>query len=230
MQKNLLLIPLIALTLFIKDVSAASPSPSPSPIVSPSPSDDVVKENLKNRFKDSITGGVDEGLDSLASKRAYIGVVKDVIKDTVIIEDKDGKKDIKLGDNTVILRSPGNTTIKAENIRIEDYVIAIGTPRSEEVLDASRLIVSTSAIDTPPKTSGIGELKKISKTQLTLSIEGSDKVLTFNVKTIFKSPVATIDLADLAIGDTLVYTATKDDKDALTTTVVMRIKTAAIEE
>lgn len=230
MQKNLLLIPLIALTLFIKDVSAASPSPSPSPLVSPSPSDDVVKENLKNRFKDSISGSENEGLDSLATKRAYIGVVKDVIKDTVIVEDKDGKKDIKLGDNTVILRSPGNTTIKPENIRIDDYIIAIGTPRSEEVLDASRLIVSTTAIDTPSKTSGIGELKKISKTQLTLSIEGSDKLLTFNVKTIFKSPVATIDLADLAIGDTLVYTATKDDKDDLTTTVVMRIKTAAIAE
>lgn len=233
MQKNLLLIPFIALTLLITKVEAASPSPlvspSPSPTISPSPSgDDEASENLKQRFKDSISSDEDTPASLLTAKRAYIGTVKDVIKDTVIVEDKDGKKDIKVSDETTILRSPGNAVIKQDSIKIDDYIIAIGTPKGDEILDAIRLIVSTASIDAPAKASGIGEIKKITKTSLVVMIEGSEKTIAINTKSIYKSPVATIELGDLSVSDTIIYTATKDAKDALTATVIMRIGSTSL--
>ena len=61
-------------------------------------------------------------------------------------------------------------------------------------------------------------------------MDGADKTLHTTTKTIFKSPVALIEQSDLAVGDTLIYTAQLGANDTLTATHVMRIKTAAISQ
>jgi hypothetical protein len=223
MQKKLYLIPFIALILTAYPAYAASPSPSPSP----SDNSSTVNENLKKRLQESLSTTGEETI-STQNTLGYIGKIKDIIKDTVIMEDKDGKKDIKLTSNTTIVRSPGSTTIKPQDMRIDDYIIAIGTPIDSEVLEAKRLIVSIDPIQTTTKTTGFGTISKLSKTSLTLLVDGSDKIITINVKTIYKSPVATIDFTDLSLGDTVIYTAAKDDNDVLTASVIMRVKTAAL--
>lgn len=234
MYKKALLIPIIALTslssLFlilspIHAATTASSSANPSPTVEPVSIDEVT-ENLKKRLQESLENKESAPTDSA---RAYIGVVKDVIKDTIIIEDKDGKKDVKLEDSTTIVRSPGNTVIKPENIRIDDYIIAIGFPGEGEILKGRRLIVSVEPIKSPEKKSGLGTISKIGKNSLTLTVEGAEQVMTLTSKTILKSPVGTIDLTDLAVGDVLIYTALIDDED-LTATILMRVKTSSISE
>lgn len=233
MQKKALLAPIIA---FISLAIYSSPSSftlAATPSASPSPSPvsiNEVTENLKKRLQDSLDTPVAASPSPSASARAYIGIVKDVIKDTVIIEDKDGKKDIKLQDETTILRSPGTASIKSENIRIDDYIIAIGYLGEEDVMDGLRLIVSADPIQPPAKRSGQGTIQKITKSGLTLKLSDKTEVLATTAKTIFKSSVATIDYSELAIGDTLIYTATQDAKEALTATVIMRTQTASISE
>lgn len=238
MHKKLLLLPIIALTVSLSltyafsPVVAATPVASSKPSVSPSPSiepisDKVIMENLKKYVEKS---GDESETAPTSSARAFIGIVKDVIKDTVIIEDKDGKKDIKLADNTVIIRSPGNATIKPENIRIDDYIIAIGYPESDSTLTGRRLIVSIDPIKPPSKTSGIGTIEKIGKTNLTLKLSDKNQVVNINSKTIYKSAAGTIELTDLNVGDTLIYTATVAENEVQTASVIMRTNTASISE
>lgn len=225
MQKSLLLVPLIALSLFTP-AYAASPSPSPTPQPSPASINEVT-ENLKKRLQDSLE---EPESTPLSQALGYVGVVKDIIKDTVIIEDKDGKRDVKLTDDTNILRSPGNAVIKRESIRIDDYIIAIGYKGDGENLNGRRLIVSADPLKVPAKTTDLGVITKIGKTSLTLSIRGEDQTINTTAKTIYKSPTGVIEYTDLAEGDTVIYTATVDADDDLTATHLMRILSASIAE
>jgi len=186
---------------------------------------DEVTDNLKRRLQESLTA-TDSGSESPLSLRGYIGVVKDIIDTTIILEDKDGKKDVRLAEDANILRSPGNATIKATNINIGDAIIAIGTPEKDDILTGRRLIVSSSAFAAPAKTSSLGVIAKITKSSLTLTIGDKDQIVSINSKTVFKSPAGSIELSDLAVGDTIIYTATLDD-DTQTATIVMRIKTTS---
>lgn len=239
MQKKHLFIPFIVLSLFLSPLShlfthtsAASPSPTakPSPSVTPSSSpvsETEATENLKKRLQESLD--LESNPTNTSKAKAYVGIVKDVIKDTIIIEDKDGKKDIKLQGDTTIVRSPAGTTIKPENIRIDDYIIAIGYPDETDILLGKRLIVSAEEIKPPAKVSAIGTIIKIGKNSLTLKLEDKDQLISTTTKTIVKSAVGTIEFSDLEVGDTLIYTANVDEDD-LTATVIMRIQTASIAE
>lgn len=246
MQKKVIIVPIIALTcsliisfLPFTHIFAASPSPSPKASLIPSPTPvDLPAQAGINEVTENIKKRVQAALDDPALKPepsespiGYVGVVKDIIKDTVIIEDKDGKKDIKLNDETTIVRSPGTATIKPENIRIDDYIIAIGYPTkdSENIL-GKRLIVSTDALSVSSKVTGLGTISKIDKNSLTLNMGGNDQVLQITPKTVIKSAVSIIDYSELTTSDTLIYTATKDAKDVQTATILMRIQTAAISE
>ncbi len=209
-------------------VSAAPPSPTPSPSPSPVPATiDEVTENLKKRLVESL----DNTSAPASTARAYIGRVVDVIKNTIVIEDKDGKKDVKLEDNATILRSPGNASIEADDIRIDDYVIAMGYPaEGGDVLTGRRLIVSATPIKAPAKATGLGTIVKIGKANLTLKVDSAERVLTLTSKTLFKSAAGSIELSDLSVGDTLIYTATVDEDNDLTATIFMRVATAALAE
>lgn len=232
MQKKHLFIPFIALTLLLSTLPrtfAASPSPSPKSLPSPSPiSSEEVTENLKKRLQESL--GPDSSELSTAKARGYIGIVKDVIKDTIILEDKDGKKDVKIQDDTTLIRSPAGTTIKPENIRIDDYIIAIGYPGTDGILQGKRIIVSADPIKPPAKTSGLGTIVKISKTSLTLKVDGQDQIMDLAAKTIIKSAQGTLEQSDLSVGDTMIYTATIDKNDDSTATILMRTQTSTVAE
>jgi hypothetical protein len=199
-------------------IHAASPSPLPSP--SPASIEEVtasLKERLQNSLQDP------NNPTASPSATSYVGTVTDVVGGTVVISDKDGKKDIKLADDTTILRSPGNKEIKAEDIRIDDSMIAIGYPAGTNVLNGKRLVVSTVPFPTFSKTSNLGVIKSITKTAMTLTIGDQTQVVSLTGKTIYKSSVGTINPADLELGDTVVYTATLDDSGAQTASNVMRI-------
>lgn len=189
---------------------------------------DEVTDNLKRRLQESLTAS-DSGLEAPILLRGYVGVVKDIIDTNLILEDKSGKIDIRLNDDTAILRAPGNTSIKAANINIGDGIIAIGTPEKDDILTGRRLIVSSTLITPPAKTTDLGMIKKITKTALTLTIGDKDHLVGINSKTVFKSPAGSIEQTDLTVGDTVIYTATVDD-DTQTATIVMRIKTAPVTE
>lgn len=188
--------------------------------------EDEVTTNLKKRLQESLQ--TESSPSPTIQLRAYIGTIKDLIGNNLVINSKDGKQDIRIEDNTTILRSPGNTTIKPDSINIGDSIIAIGYPSDEDTLTGRRLIVSANPIESPAKVTAMGVIKKIDKTSLTLALNDRDQKILVNSKTILKSPAGPIELADLELGDTLIYTATLSNS-VETATILMRVKTAPLE-
>lgn len=233
MQKKLLiiaLIPLYTLLYTLAPVHAASPKPSPSVSPSPSPSaasDVQVTDSLKARLQETLSPD-SSASPSADANRAYVGKVTDVINGTIVMEDKDGKKDIKIGDDTVIVRTPGNAVIKEDSVRIDDSIIAIGVPAETDVLTAKRLIVSTTPFQDPAKSTAMGTIKKMTKSALTLTVGDKDQVLGLSSTTVLKTPSSTIALTDLSIGDTVIYTALNNDDGSLSATIIMRTGTTSI--
>lgn len=228
MYKNVFLIPIIALTLTVALPQITLPimAVSPAPSLEPNTINEVT-DNLKKRLQESLD---DPDSAPTVPYKAYVGVVKDVIKDTLIVEDKDGKKDVRIMTDTTILRTPGNAPIKSDNIRIDDHIIAIGNPTDDEIMNGKRLIVSVNPITPPTKTTGIGSLTAITKNSLTLRVGEQDQDVYFTTKTIAKTPSGTIELSDLEIGDTLIYTATVDSDNDLTATILMKINPPQVEQ
>ncbi|MFH1244432.1 MAG: hypothetical protein V1487_02600, partial [bacterium] len=80
-------------------------------------------------------------------------------------------------------------------------------------------------IESPAKVTAMGTIKKIDKSVLTLTIGSDDQKILLTAKTILKSPAGPIELADLELGDTLIYTATQSNS-VQTATIIMRVKIA----
>lgn len=200
-----------------KTSSSPTPSPTPSPI-----SEEQITENLKKRLQETI-GETTEAEE--LSYKSFVGVIRDVIKDTLVIEDKDGKKKIVIKEGASIVRSPGNKTIPVDSIRIEDNIISIGKLKESDELEAVRIIVSADPLSTTSKTSSLARITKISKSAITTtSIDsGSTKTINLTTKTALKSSLGeSLELTDLNVGDSIIYTATIA-KDTLTATSLMRI-------
>lgn len=226
MQQKHLLYPCIALIILsATTTSLRASSPSPSPVASPSPAsvEDAV-DSVKKRLQESLA----KNPESKELIKAYIGTIKDVIKDTLVVEDKDGKKHVTLTDSTTLLRSPGNATIKAEDVRIGDAIIAIGYPETEDELRGARLIVSSTPFAAPAKTTGLGQITKIGKTSLEIETKDGNLTLTLTSKTIYKTPTELIELADLDVGDRVIYTASTTANES-SATIIMRIRTTSVE-
>lgn len=233
MQKKTLISLLTVLTFIFNYntfVRAASPSPSPIPSPTASPiTDEEVTENLKKRLQNDLD---QPKTTPTLGYTSFVGVIRDVIKNTLVIEDKDGKKKIVIKENATVVRTPGNKTIPVDSIRIDDNLISIGMLRETDELEAVRVIVSADPLNTTTKISSHARITKISKSTLTTSSINSEEttVITLNSKTTLKSSIGdTLELSDLSVGDSIIYTATQS-KDTITATSLMRIGFADPQE
>lgn len=228
MQKKHAFLLLVIITIFSiipLPATAASPSPSPKPSSSPiatASSETTITENLKKRLQETLA---DTTSSSSTNYKSFVGIIRDVIKDTLVIEDKDGKKKIVIKEGASVVRSPGNKTIPIDSIRIDDNIISIGTLRESDELEAVRIIVSADPLTTTSKVSALARITKINKNTITTTSVDTDttKVINLNTKTILKSSLGeSIEATDLNVGDSIIYTATQS-KDTLAVTSLMRI-------
>lgn len=225
MQKTTIFALPIALILCLTSLSLVAAAPSPSPSPSPSPASiDEITSNLKERLQETLSSTVSA---DMATSVGYIGTVKDVVSDTLVMDTKDGRKNVTTT-SAIITRTPGNRVIKLDNVQIGDSVIAIGTPSAEDELAAKSILVSSSPITPPAKTSGYGVIQAIARGSLTISNPGSGDTTTISVDsdTVVKTTTALLTLKSLSVGDTLVYTADLDKNNAQTATIIMQIASA----
>lgn len=224
--------PRIALFLFVAlsvtTITTHAIAQSPSPEV-----EATITENLKNRLKETINSvEVVPTPDTVG----YVGRIRDIVKNTLVVEDKSGKKNILVNDETTIVRSPGSAEIKLESVKIGDAIIAIGSPGTggTETI-GKRIIVSDTPFEPPAKLSGIGKITKLS-TKLVEITDGTGTATTIMLsdKTVVKSPKELIELTDMNENDMVIYSALVDTKDVtkLTATILMQIKQSepSIEE
>jgi len=222
-MKNLLLLTfLLALLLTLGPRPIAfSQSPSSSETAATQ-----AAENLKTRLKQTLSEETTPEPSSLP--KGYVGTVRDIVKNTLVFEDKEGRKNLLITDNSLILRSPGNSEIDLASVRLEDSIIAMGYPIENGEIDGRRIIVSTLPFSPPPKTSGLGTITELSRTKLTLSLPDSPTPLSLNLstKTLYKTPLEILSFEDLQVGDMILYTATVADNQEFSTSVIMLIKPA----
>lgn len=211
---------IFALILSTQITFAQSPNPTESPSTE---KNDEVTENLKERLKSAMEDA-DINLVSGKTPRAYFGQITDVIQDTIVLEDKSGKKNVSLSDDSTIIRTPGSKEIELDNIQIEDYLIAIGYLKDEDDLTATRLIVSSSDLTPPEKLTGIATIKTINRYSFTLTDkDGEELELFFTSKTIYKNKSEVLEQTNLLEGDRILYTAGLDSDDDWSATVVMQL-------
>jgi RNase P/RNase MRP subunit p29 len=187
----------------------------------------AVTENLKNRLKETIN---EVTADDASSTVGYIGQVKDIVKNTLVVEDKSGKRNVIVDDNTHIIRSPGNAAIKLENVKIGDSVIAMGVPDTANNTETQgkRIIVSDTPFNPPDKIVGLATVTKLTSSSIGLVSPTDSKSVTLAVtsKTVVKTPNETLDFTNLQVNDLVIYSALVDSKDSnkVTATVIMKIK------
>lgn len=212
----------IGLFLASSHVNAQSGSPS---------TDQTITENLKNRLKETINA-----IDVAPTKGpvGYVGTIRDIVKNTLVIEDKAGKKNVLVTEETTLVRAPGNAEIKLDAIKIGDAVIAIGTaPNDGSETVGKRIIVSESPFTPPIKATGMGRLSKVKPKSAVVTdmTNGNVITLSFSDKTVVKTPLELISLEDLNDDDIIIYSglADEDDNTVASATVLMRIKSGEPE-
>ncbi len=185
--------------------------------------EEQVTENLKARLKQTV--GINEVGDT-SQIRGYVGQVEDVIKNTLVVKDKDGKKNVAIGSDATIVRSPGNADIDIDSVRIDDYIIAMGYSKGDDELEGKRVIVSEKPFAPPEKLAGIGKVSSIDKYAFMITPRdgGDDIELFFTKSTSYKSSEGSLDFKDISPGDEVLFTAVRDQDNDWSATIVMRIK------
>lgn len=191
-------------------------------------SDDTITDNIKKRLQDSLESATQNVITEKEQElptdpRAFVGTVQDIIQDSISIATKDGIRYTIPDDDATILRSPGNSQIKAENIQINDFIIAMGYLQTFDKLGAKRIIVSNTITSSLNKTTGRAIIESKTSNSLTLNNNSNDSplLLTINSKTIIKDKNGVIELEEVTTGSTIIYTATTDKSDNPTATIIM---------
>lgn len=184
----------------------------------------TITENLKKRLKNTLKSAQQNLItDTEIKPKAFVGQVKDIIQQTVNIATKDDQRYAALTEETTIIRSPGNTLIKPENIRIDDFIIAMGYPQPDNptTLTAKRVIVSQKLTLDLAKTSGLGQITKLTSTSLTLKNPQTQEETTLSLtrQTVVKNKEKILSLTDLEEEQTIIYTA--DTHPTPTATIIM---------
>ncbi len=176
----------------------------------------VVTDNLKKRLQETIKTAQENLITSSSKPLAFVGSVEDIIQQTIKIHTpQDTIKYATLDENTTIIRSPANRSIKLNDIQLDDKIIAMGYLKTDEensdTLIAKRIIVSQTLSFQLNKISGMARVKKINRYQL--EIEPIDQTsdsptnLKLNSKTIIKDHDQILSLKDLESDQTIIYIA-----------------------
>ena len=170
-----------------------------------------------------ITGsrrGIGKGIAIAFAKEGCKVVISDYV------EDKDGKKNVAIGSDATIVRSPGNADIDIDSVRIDDYIIAMGYSKGDDELEGKRVIVSEKPFAPPEKLAGIGKVSSIDKYAFMITPRdgGDDIELFFTKSTSYKSSEGSLDFKDISPGDEVLFTAVRDQDNDWSATIVMRIK------
>jgi len=189
--------------------------------------DQEVTESIKNRLQETISSIDESEVSPLL--RGFVGEVKDIVKDVIVIQDKTGKKSIVIGDDSSITRSPGSATIKLESVRIGDSILAIGKPLDNELeLSALKVIVSENSFSPPEKLTSLGKVTDIGRYSFMIATPTDTVEVFFTAKTVYKSPDSTIELEDIKVGDEVIFTAGRDKDGDWSATVIMQTRDSSL--
>lgn len=143
---------------------------------------ETIKERLKKASNDSVLSVTD------TAPTALVGTLESVANGTLTIKTKTGVSLASVNDDTAYVRLPKSETIAFEDVAIGDYVIAMGFVNGSEVLEAERVVVSSTPPTPSTKQSLVGTVIAINQKTDTLTITsptGSETDVTFDDSQLF---------------------------------------------
>jgi hypothetical protein len=162
---------------------------------------------IKERVAQKVASAMDQ-------PKAYLGVVTDITSTTIQIKTPEAQiEQIAIGsDGITVVNTKGtnNKQVKITDIAIGDFIVAMGYPNGNQVLQAQRILI-TDPIEDPGLTVSIGKVTKVTSKNLTIADvkTGESNVLVPDKSTSFasyiKGKVSTINMVGVNSGDLVIY-------------------------
>lgn len=183
------------------------PTPSPTLTVTPAPTkpEDEKIQDIRQSVKEKVTQ-IKEAMD----KRAFVGVIRDITGETLIITNFRGQQRLNTDETTTFIAA-NKKEILIRDLAIGDKLIAFGIATDKNELQTVRIhVIAPNKTPPPPvRNTLIGQVLEIDNKKSTLSFanEGSDAATnTYKVDKNSKyspalsEPLRSINLKQLTIG------------------------------
>lgn len=169
-------------------------------------SDSSVTQKIKDRLKETAVEALDVAKEELAAKskaprkKAYIGTIKTIDSQLIVLEYKSTNYSIDLTDKTEI--------VKAETLKPNDFIIAMGFLFPDNPnLQAARVLLVDEPDTTSPRQLISGPIQEIDASKISVAA----KTLTLTSKTALQIPdVKNPTAEDLELADNLFAIVTLD--------------------
>lgn len=217
-QKLLVIGLLLSQLVLPANAQSTTEEATPSSVISPQ----EVKEKIKQRLQDvveekmeNVKGVIEKRLQSKAF--AYVGSLKSINDDFLIVETKEGEKKAKVASDSAIIfvkQGASKKNIKLKEAEIGQFTIAMGFMDKEEIINAKRVIFSP--MPTVVKRKVIfGKVTEIDVNKLQVKSNGEevrfsiDSSTDFKIKGLNKPKVADIQIEDKVVA---ILDLDKEDK------------------
>lgn len=166
-------------------------------------------EKVVEEKRDQIKGVLE---DLSVKRRGFIGEIQRVSAESLTLKTNKTTQILPI-DESVTLSKAGKK-ITLENIAVGDSAVVIGQIKGDDFV-AEHIVISSESLRPTNQTVFLGTLTKISKTQATVAVRGSndEKTLTIDKNTAFQSMTGEkITLADFEVDLQCLIIGTETDK------------------
>jgi len=119
-------------TFYILHLAPAALSQSPTP--TPDEKVQEIREAVKEKVQETLAEA-EEG-----QKRAFVGEITDITDTTLVLDTRQGEKQVKIGEETKIINL-ARKEIELEDLEIGSFAIAMGYLEEAGMLDGRRIVI-----------------------------------------------------------------------------------------
>jgi len=168
---------LAGLTIFSIPSVRAQESNAPAEVTAPQTSpqnsatnDAEIQRNLKERIMGIVAEQSDPRPDSEKRIKAYVGQVDKVTAESIFLKTNRTQEAIRMSpQRTTILDLAKQTPLQFQEIDLGSWAIVMGVMTDEDVLEARRVLISTTSLLPKPRTILFGTIQKINSLSVTLT-------------------------------------------------------------
>ncbi|PIS13852.1 hypothetical protein COT65_02020 [Candidatus Shapirobacteria bacterium CG09_land_8_20_14_0_10_47_13] len=149
-----------------------------TPSATPSEGNPSVVQELRDKVKEIVRQQIDE--IKKGQKRAYFGEISQITDSLITVSvSADKEKQIKISAETKIINL-AKKDIKVTDLKISDFIIAMGNLGDEEVLEAKRIVVAARPKALSRRVA-VGKVTDISTEERILTVKNDKKDLTYTI-------------------------------------------------
>lgn len=127
-----------------------TPVSSPSAPLTPTSAEDEKARDLLDSVKATVVQERINQIKEKVEKKAYVGIITEITDSTLTLTNFRGKQRVRILEETTII-STNKKEITVKDLAVDDKVIALGEPDTNETLEAKRVIVVAQPKTVTPK-------------------------------------------------------------------------------